>query len=574
MAVTKIKAVRGKSGITRSTKYIKNEDKTTVGIGDIEKSASEAKQIDEMDKLQEDWFSDSGNEFKTDITEENKAITSAVDYAMNPDKTTDEEIRLVSGHNCNPITAAEEMQMLVDFWKTERRMENNDKDAYHLIQSFDPKDNEHLTYQMAHEIGLKLCSEIENIHDKKLEHERHYKMLVCTHVDKNHIHNHIVFCPYDIDTGYKYHDNMITYKKIREANDRLCKEYDLSIVMDPDEDRKRAYVEEMAKKTGNSWKDNIRKDIEAMKSVCSDWDSFINYMEIAGYQVNQGKYITYTDKEGHKVRDKTLGREWTKAEIQKYWEEMNKESEPTVPKEEVYYFEKDKVNTKTNKPYRIKVFDDEGRRRNKLELILLLAIDILKNEDVSNRAYNPYEKTIYARKNYKLNQMMETLSLIKDENISSIEDISIRLNEVGKKISRYKLELKKSESSLAKMDNVKKAIEGYLAVKDIVDKINSMDNGPEKEKAIEENKESINEYKKHKSVLYRARCVTDEQIDDFNLRYINMKNNISSLNTRIKEESAEYGRIKKIQNNVEAAQNKQFLYSQIEENKDIDTKSR
>ena len=55
---------------------------------------------------------------------------------LNPEKTESEEIKLVSGHNCNPLTAAEEMQNLVAYWKEKRRMQDNNKDAYHLIQSF------------------------------------------------------------------------------------------------------------------------------------------------------------------------------------------------------------------------------------------------------------------------------------------------------------------------------------------------------------------------------------------------------------------------------------------------------
>lgn len=544
MAVAKIKAIRSRNGIKNSTKYVKNEQKTTTTVKESEMTANEAKAEEAA--------------LPSNPEEKGTSIDAAVKYAVNPDKTKDEEVRLVSGYNCNPLTAAEEMEFLTEYWKKERRMEDNDKDAYHLIQSFDPKDNDHLTYQMAHDIGLEMCREIEKIHDKKLDEERHYKMLVCTHTDREHIHNHIVFCPYDIDTGYKYHDNLITYRQIRAANDKLCKEHNLSIVMDPDDDRKRSYAEEMEKQASNSWKDNIRKDIEAMKSVCNDWDTFVSYMEAAGYTVKQGKYVTYIDAEGNHVRDKTLGREWTKEQINNYWQEMNKEEKPVEPEAE--YFEPDKVNTKTKKPYKVKVFDGKGRRRSTLELIILLAIDIIKNEDTSSALDN----RIYARKDYKLNRMMETLAAIQSENITSVQEIDSRLKEVGTRISQLKKEFKKTTASLNKMDKINEAIEGYMKVKSLVEKIDALEDGPAKEAIIAEHQKEIAEYKKHKSVLYRARCVTPEQIADFHTRYEHMKESITSINGRLKEESAEYVKYKRLQNSVEAAQNKEYLYNSME----------
>lgn len=559
MATTKFITIRSEAGIKNNAKYIKNPDKTTLNNDDETLDKIQASLLNEEEDISE---TDSGDE-----EEEKSDMEKAVDYMMNPEKTESEEIKLVSGHNCNPLTAAEEMQNLVAYWKEKRRMQDNDKDAYHLIQSFDPKDNDHLTPEMAHEIGLKLCDEIEHIDDRKDDPDRRYKILVCTHVDKRHIHNHILICPYDIDTGMKYHENKITYRKVQRANDKLCKEYGLSIILNPDEDRKRSYAEEKAKENNSSWKEDIRRDIDAMKSVCKDWDTFVLYMEAAGYELKQGKHITYM-KDGKKVRDKTLGREWTKESLLDYWNPDKTKEVPVV--EDPFYSEPDKINSKTKEPYKVSRFDENGRKRGLVELILTLAKKIISTEgDTYSTKTYPVNNPIYTRKDYKLQNMMDSISVARKENISSINQIQDKLNETGKKLSHYKLELKKNNATLNKMDTIKKAIEGYQAVRKVVEDIDKLEDGLTKEAVKEEHKEEIAEYKKNKSILYKYRCASDEQIADFNNRYEKVENNISDLENQIAVEKSEYGKYKRLQNNVELAQNKQYLYGpEYEEEKE------
>ena len=559
MATTKFITIRSEAGIKNNARYIKNPNKTTLNNDDETLDKIQASLLNEEEDVSE---TDSGDE------EEKKSdMEKAVDYMMNPEKTESEEIKLVSGHNCNPLTAAEEMQNLVAYWKEKRRMQDNNKDAYHLIQSFDPKDNDHLTPEMAHEIGLKLCDEIEHIDDRKDDPDRRYKILVCTHVDKRHIHNHILICPYDIDTGMKYHENKITYRKVQKANDKLCKEYGLSIILNPDEDRKRSYAEEKAKENNSSWKEDIRRDIDAMKSVCKDWDTFVAYMEATGYELKQGKYITYI-KDGKKVRDKTLGREWTKESLLDYWNPDKTKEVPVV--EDPFYSEPDKINSKTKEPYKVSRFDENGRKRGLVELILTLAKKIISTEgDTYSTKTYPVNNPIYTRKDYKLQNMMDSITVARKENISSINQIQDKLNETGKKLSHYKLELKKNNATLNKMDTIKKAIEGYQAVRKVVEDIDKLEDGPTKEAVKEEHKEEIAEYKKNKSILYKYRCASDEQIADFNNRYEKVENNISDLENQIAVEKSEYGKYKRLQNNVELAQNKQYLYGhEYEEEKE------
>lgn len=129
----------------------------------------------------------------------------AIDYITNS-KKTDEEI-LISSHNCFAPTAH------TQFYKT--REDNNIKGtvlARHLIQSFLPNET---TPEKAHQIGLELCKRV-------LKNE--YEFILTTHIDKGHIHNHIIFNNVNMVTGKCYQSNKKSYHKIHYQNDKLCKE--------------------------------------------------------------------------------------------------------------------------------------------------------------------------------------------------------------------------------------------------------------------------------------------------------------------------------------------------------------
>ena len=138
-------------------------------------------------------------------------VHKAVDYICNPDKT-DEGI-LISSYGCSPETAAYDFKFALS--KTKQSDPNK---AYHLIQSFLPGE---VSYKEAHQIGVELA-------DKLLEGK--YSYVVSTHIDKGHVHNHIIFCAADNINHEKYHDCKKTYYNIRSLSDNLCREHELSVI--------------------------------------------------------------------------------------------------------------------------------------------------------------------------------------------------------------------------------------------------------------------------------------------------------------------------------------------------------
>jgi len=141
-------------------------------------------------------------------------LVKAIDYISNPDKTDD--ALLIYGYNCTPEIAALEFEMT-------KKAANKQGGvlAHHLIQSFKPGE---VDYATAHEIGKRLA-------DEHLKGE--YEYIIATHVDRQNIHNHIIFNSVPINGGNKYRETMPNYFKIREISDKLCLENSLSVIEEP-----------------------------------------------------------------------------------------------------------------------------------------------------------------------------------------------------------------------------------------------------------------------------------------------------------------------------------------------------
>ncbi len=138
-------------------------------------------------------------------------LKKAIDYICNGDKTNDEIY--VTTHLCSRENAHKEFEL------TKKQFNSRTKTlAHHLIQSFVP---EEVSFEEAHQVGIELCEKILG---------GKYEYVLATHIDKNHIHNHIIFNSIDVDEGKIYHSYYGSYMNIRNQSDRLCKEHDLSVI--------------------------------------------------------------------------------------------------------------------------------------------------------------------------------------------------------------------------------------------------------------------------------------------------------------------------------------------------------
>lgn len=136
-----------------------------------------------------------------------------------------------------------------------------------------------------------------------------------THIDKGHIHNHIIFNAVSFVDYNKYHSNKYTYRNIRKISDRICEEYGLSVIP-PNENKGKSYVEYSAARQGTSWKAQLKTDIDKAISRSTDFEDFLLRMEISDYEVKQGKHISFRAKGRERfTRGKTLGERYTEDSI-------------------------------------------------------------------------------------------------------------------------------------------------------------------------------------------------------------------------------------------------------------------
>ena len=198
-------------------------------------------------------------------------LKKALDYIENPAKT--DEKMLVSSFACSYETADIEFELLLS-----QAMQKGNNLAHHLIQSFAPGET---TPEQAHEIGRQLADEVL---------QGKYPYVLTTHIDKGHVHNHIIFCAVDMVNQRKYVSNRQSYAYIRRTSDRLCKEHGLSVVM-PGQDRGKSYAEWDAHRKGTSWKAKLKAAIDAAIPQAKDFDDFLRLLQEQGYEVKRGKYI-------------------------------------------------------------------------------------------------------------------------------------------------------------------------------------------------------------------------------------------------------------------------------------------
>lgn len=224
-------------------------------------------------------------------------LKKAIDYICNGDKTDDEIY--VTTHLCSRENAHKEFEL------TKRQFNSRTKTlAHHLIQSFVP---EEVGFEEAHQVGIELCEKILG---------GKYEYVLATHIDKDHIHNHIIFNSIDVDEGKVYHSYYGSYMNIRNQSDRLCKEHNLSVIdqetqKEINEIKRRKFVswhDWNEDKKGSSYKSRLQFDIDRSIKQSVNWQDFLERMESYGYEIKFGKHIAFRSKNQQRfTRAKTIG---------------------------------------------------------------------------------------------------------------------------------------------------------------------------------------------------------------------------------------------------------------------------
>ena len=227
-------------------------------------------------------------------------MSKAIAYILNPEKT-DEKL-LVSSYGCASETAAREFEWTRKIAE-QKGMTPVRIIARHVIQSFEIGE---VTPELAHEIGKQFADEILG---------GKYEYVLTTHIDKDHVHNHLIFNAVDFVDYHAYKSYKRIYYDMREVSDRLCKENGLSVIP-PSQNKGMGYKEYTEAKRGTSWKQKLKQTIDRLVITAKDYDDFLRLMQEAGYEIKTGKYISFR-AEGQErfTRSKTIGENYTEERI-------------------------------------------------------------------------------------------------------------------------------------------------------------------------------------------------------------------------------------------------------------------
>ena len=223
---------------------------------------------------------------KAELTEKQaQTLLDVIDYAADPSKTDsaihDENIethqQFVTGINCLPTTARDEMQAV-----KKRFGKEDGVIAYHGYQSFAPGEADPKT---AHEIGIRLAKELWG---------EKYQVVVATHLDKeNHLHNHFVVNTVSFVDGIRYHRTGKDYHDMQVASDNLCREYGLSVIENIQYGKSKQYGEWRAEQEQRpTWRGFIKADIDEAIRMSLTEKQFFRHLEEKGYEIKMGKDIS------------------------------------------------------------------------------------------------------------------------------------------------------------------------------------------------------------------------------------------------------------------------------------------
>ena len=342
-------------------------------------------------------------------------LSKAIAYILNPEKT-DEKL-LVSSYGCASETAAREFE-----W-TRKIAEQKGMNpvriiARHVIQSFEIGE---VTPELAHEIGKQFADEILG---------GKYEYVLTTHIDKDHVHNHLIFNAVDFVNYHAYKSYKRIYYDMREVSDRLCKENGLSVIP-PSQNKGMGYKEYTEAKRGTSWKQKLKQTIDRLVITAKDYDDFLRLMQEAGYEIKTGKYISFRAKGQERfTRSKTIGENYTEERIKERiaGRTPRRSQRQTTPKG---------ISLIGDIQERIRLIDSKG-----------------------------YE---YKAKLTILKEAARTLNYLTENNLLQYADLEKKVEDVHSSYDRTGKELKGVEARLREVQPLIKNISNYQRLKPVYD---------------------------------------------------------------------------------------------------------
>jgi len=339
-------------------------------------------------------------------------------YAMNPDKTNDREF--ISAYECDPRTAENEFLLSKrEYQMLTGRRQKNDVIAYQIRQSFKPGE---VTPEEANQIGYELA-------DRFLKGE--YPFVVCTHTDKAHIHNHIIFSSTDLDCKHKFRNFFNSSFAIRKLSDLICTEHRLSVIENP-AGRSKPYNQWQGKETPLSHREQIRLAIDdALAKHPSSFENLLSMLAAAGCEIKKRKNPSIR-MAGHDrfARFDTLGPGYSVEDLQ------------------AIIAGKKKVPQRKNK------------RADKKRINLIVDIQA-KMQQGKGPGYERWAKS------FNLKQMAETVLYLQEHELLDYSELAKKTDASSAAFNTLSKQIKSTEKRMAELAVLRKHIINYVKTKDV-----------------------------------------------------------------------------------------------------------
>lgn len=350
-------------------------------------------------------------------------LADRTDYAKNPDKTNEGE--LLSSYQCDPRTVqAEFMLSKRQYDDITGRKQASNIIAYQIRQSFMPGE---ISPELANKIGYELGMSFT---------KGNYAFIVATHIDKAHIHNHVIFNSTTLDCKKKFRDFLGSGRAIAKISDRICLENGLSIIEKPKRS-KGHYGKWLGDNKPLSHSDKLRQTIdEVLAQKPKTFDEFLQLMQSAGYEIKSGKHYGYKCTEQKKfIRLRSLGEGYSEDEIKAI-------IEGKAPKKEVN-------KSSVKQPKR------QGKSIN-----LLMDIQA-KLQQGKGKGYEQWAKI------FNLKQMAQTVNFLQEHKLLAYSDLEERAKKSTATFDELNTKIKTAEKRIAEIQTLKKHIFNYARTKDV-----------------------------------------------------------------------------------------------------------
>ena len=346
-------------------------------------------------------------------------LADRTDYAKNPNKTNEGEY--ISSYECDPRTIQGEFLLSKrQYSDITGRQQENDVIAYQIRQSFKPDE---VSPELANKIGYELGMSFT---------KGNHAFIVATHIDKAHIHNHIIFNSTSLDCTNKFRDFLGSGKAVRKISDRLCLENSLSIIENPRRG-KYHYGRWLGDKKPPANSEKLRQIIdEVLTNKPANFTVFLEEMKLAGYEIKQGIHLSFKGENQKKfIRLRSLGSDYSEEEIKAI---ISGEKAQT---------------TKT---------DHHKKPQPRVNLL----VDIqAKLQAGKGAGYEQWAKI------FNLKQMAQTINFLTENKLLAYEDLEKKSLTATDKFNRLSTEIKAAEKRMAEIAVLKAHIINYAKTRDV-----------------------------------------------------------------------------------------------------------